>query len=194
MFSPFIVCTRDEAAARKLCQRSYFLLQSVEPYIEQEGTEKPRILPYGPPVSDRDFERDYGSRPEDYSTPSSPLSSDDSTNYRNVRAVAMLFVVFGSVLVLGGVGLALDESKRSQKQIHLAVAVGIAFVGLAGAIGGVAALHGSRRWAPLVYVMAAVYVFAFPIGTILSAVMFNGLSRYLDYVERVRASGTTSPE
>jgi hypothetical protein len=72
VFSPFIVCTREEGAARKLCQRGYLLLQSVEPYIEQEGIEKPRILPYGPPVSDRDFERDYGSRPADHrSTPSS---------------------------------------------------------------------------------------------------------------------------
>jgi small basic protein len=115
------------------------------------------------------------------------LSPDDYSNYRNVRAVSVLFVVFGSVLVLGGIGLALDENRRPPEQIHPAVGVGIAIAGLAGAIGGIAALRGSRRWAPLVYVMAALYVFGFPIGTILSIVMFKGLSRYLDSVERVRA-------
>jgi CHASE2 domain-containing sensor protein len=119
--------------------------------------------------------------------PKAVLSPDDYSNYRNVRAVSVLFVVLGSVLALGGIGLALDEDRRSQEQMHAAVAVGIALVGLAGAIGGIAALRGSRRWAPLVYVMAALYVFGFPIGTILSIVMFKGLSRYLDSVERVRA-------
>jgi hypothetical protein len=119
--------------------------------------------------------------------PKDVLDPDDYSNYRNVRAVSVLFVVFGSVLVLGGIGLALDENKRSQEQMHPAVAVGIAVAGLAGAIGGIAALRGNRRWAPLVYGMAALYVFGFPIGTILSIVMFQGLSRYLDSVERVRA-------
>jgi hypothetical protein len=101
--------------------------------------------------------------------------------------VSLLFVAVGSVLVLGGIGLVLDEKKLAEEQMHPAIAVGIALVGLAGAIGGVAALRGSRRWAPLVYVMAALYVFGFPIGTILSIVMFRGLSRYLVSVERIRA-------
>jgi hypothetical protein len=127
-------------------------------------------------------------------SPKDVLSPDDYSNYRNVRAVSVLFVVLESVLVLGGIGLALDENKRSQEQIHPAVAVGIAIVGLAGAVGGVAALRGSRRWAPLVYVMAALYVFGFPIGTILSIVMFKGLSRYLGSVERIRASLAMSAE
>lgn len=120
--------------------------------------------------------------------PKDVLTADDYTNCRNVRAVSVLFVLFGSVLVLGGIGLAFDEDKLSQEQIHPAVAIAIALVGLAGAIGGIAALRGSRRWAFLVYVMASLYVLAFPIGTILSLVMFKGLSRYLDSVERIRAS------
>jgi hypothetical protein len=115
------------------------------------------------------------------------LTPDDYSNYRNVRAVSLLYVILGSVLVLGGIGLVLDENRSSQEQIHPAVAVGIALAGLAGAVGGIAALRGSRRWAPLVYVMAALYVFGFPIGTILSIVVFKGLSRYLDSVEKVRA-------
>jgi hypothetical protein len=119
--------------------------------------------------------------------PKEVLSPDDYSNYRNIRAVSILFVVLGSILVLGGIGLAFDKERSSQEQIHPAIAVGIAIAGLAGAIGGIAALRGSRRLAPLVYVMAALYVFGFPIGTILSLVMFKGLSRYLNSVERVRA-------
>jgi hypothetical protein len=119
--------------------------------------------------------------------PEDILGPADYSNYRNVRAVSVLFVVFGSVLALGGIGFVLDEKKMAEEQIHPAVAVGIALTGLAGAIGGVAALRGSRRLAPLVYVMAALYAFGFPIGTILSIVMFEGLSRYLDSVERIRA-------
>lgn len=120
--------------------------------------------------------------------PKDVLSPEDYLNYRNVRAVSVLFVVFGSVLALGGIGLAFDEDRRSQEEIHPALAVGIAVAGLAGAIGGIAALRGSRRWAPLVYGMAAVYIFGFPIGTILSVTMFRGLSRYLDNMEQIRAA------
>jgi hypothetical protein len=48
-----------------------------------------------------------------------------------------------------------------------AVLVVVALVGLAGIVGGVAAPSGNREWARMVYVMAAIYVFNFPIGTIL---------------------------
>jgi hypothetical protein len=117
--------------------------------------------------------------------PKDVLSPADYSNYRSIRAVSMLFVVLGSILVLGGIGLALDTKRKSQEQIHPVIAIGIAIAGLAGAIGGIAALRGSRRWARLTYVMAALYVCAFPLGTILSIVMFRGLNRYLDSVERV---------
>jgi hypothetical protein len=69
VFRPFIVQAKDEAAARKLCRRNYLVIQSVALYVAQEGIEKPRTLPYGPPVSDRDFELDYGSRPADTQYP-----------------------------------------------------------------------------------------------------------------------------
>lgn len=118
--------------------------------------------------------------------PEDILSPDDYTNYRNVRAVSILFVLLGSVLVLGGIGIAAGKNPDAQEPIHPAIGVGLAIVGLAGAVGGVAALLGSRRWAPLVYVMAALYVFGFPLGTILSIAMFRGLSRYLASAERIR--------
>jgi hypothetical protein len=63
VFPPFIVLAQDEAAARKMCKRNYLVIQTVEVYQEKEGEEKPRVLKYGPPISDKDFERDYGNRP-----------------------------------------------------------------------------------------------------------------------------------
>ena len=40
------------------------------------------------------------------STAKDILSPEDYKNYRKVRAVAVLFIVFGSVLLLGGIVLA----------------------------------------------------------------------------------------
>lgn len=122
-------------------------------------------------------------------SPKDVLSPADYANYRNVRAVSILFVLLGSVLVLGGISTATQANPNPERQIHPALAFGVAAVGLAGALGGIAALLGNRRLAVLAYVMAAVYVLVFPIGTILSYVLFTGLGRYLDSVERLRDGG-----
>jgi hypothetical protein len=74
VLTPFIVLAIDETAARKLCQRTYLVVQSVERYVEVAGKEKPRSLPYGPPISDKDFDRDYGNRPADTSGERIPLN------------------------------------------------------------------------------------------------------------------------
>jgi peptidoglycan/LPS O-acetylase OafA/YrhL len=118
------------------------------------------------------------------------LDRDDYKNYRNVRAVAVLFIVLGSVLLLGGLVLALSGDPNPQEPMPPAVGFGMAFVGLAGAVGGIAVIRGSRRWAPLTYIMAALYLLGFPVGTILSVVLFKGLSRYLDSFDRVRLANS----
>jgi hypothetical protein len=120
--------------------------------------------------------------------PKDVLTRDEYSNYRNIRAVSMLFVVLGIILVLVGVALVLDPKGRAFAEMSLGVAVGLALVGIAGSVGGVAALFGNRRLAPLIYVMAAIYILAFPLGTILSFVMFKGLSRYLDSLDRIKGT------
>jgi sulfite exporter TauE/SafE len=119
------------------------------------------------------------------------LSARDYRNYRDVRAVAVLFVVLGGVLVLGGMALIARKKPERGRETHPALAIAIASLGATGVIGGIATLRGNRRWAPLVYLMAGLYLFAFPIGTILSYVMLSGLSRYLDSTERIRLARVT---
>jgi hypothetical protein len=122
--------------------------------------------------------------------PKDVLSPADYSNYRNVRAVSALFILIGGVLAMGGMASVFQKNAQPQEPIQMAVPVGMAVAGLAGVIGGVATLRGSRRWAPLIYLMAAIYIFAFPIGTILSLALFMGLSRYLGSMERVRSAAT----
>jgi hypothetical protein len=119
--------------------------------------------------------------------PREVLSKEDYSNYRNIRAVSILFSVFGTILLLGGIIAATAKPPDDREALHPAVGVILAIVGLTGAIGGIAAFRGNRRWAPLVYVMAALYILNFPLGTILAYVMFKGLSRYLASVDRIRA-------
>jgi hypothetical protein len=119
--------------------------------------------------------------------PKDVLSADEYSNYRNIRAVSLLFAILGSLLVFGGTVGAIAKNPDPRNQLPVAAAVCMVIVGLTAAVGGVAARRGSRRLAPLVYVMAALYVFGFPVGTILSIVMFRGLSRYLGSMELLKA-------
>ncbi|MCX5675127.1 MAG: hypothetical protein NTX87_08970 [Planctomycetota bacterium] len=122
--------------------------------------------------------------------PKEVLSPADYRNYRNVRLVAVVFATEGSLLLLWALAVAAGIIGTSGIAALGAIpALGpIAAFGLAGAVGGIATLRGSRRWAPLLYVMAAVHIIFFPIGTILGYVILTGLSRYLGSVERIRSA------
>jgi hypothetical protein len=135
--------------------------------------------------------------------PKEVLSPADYKNYRNVRLVAVVFATQGSVLVLlvfagvvaGIIGLATEKSLGPKEQFRPAAVIGsaaalgsITAFGLSGAVGGIATLRGSRRWAPVLYGMAAVHIIFFPIGTIMGYVILTGLSRYLGSVERIRGA------
>ena len=54
------------------------------------------------------------------------LNPEDYRNYRNVRAVAVLFIVLGSILVLGGLGAAFGEQPAHQEPVPPAAAVAMA--------------------------------------------------------------------
>jgi phosphate/sulfate permease len=114
------------------------------------------------------------------------LDPEEYTNYRNVRAAAVLFVVIGSILVLGGIGAATEKKPDPNRDIPPAAAIGIAIIGLAGAVGALNALLGNRRWAKLVYVMAVPWLLFPLLGTVMSYVVLSGLSRYLDSKDRLK--------
>jgi hypothetical protein len=106
VLSPFIVPAKDEVAARRLCQRTYLVLQSVKRYECQEGDEKPQILLYGPPISDRDFERDYWNRPAD--TPKK------RSKYISFVAVGFLFLGLPGALIGWFISLFDDSPDRDE--------------------------------------------------------------------------------
>ncbi len=132
--------------------------------------------------ADISLRRQFPMQPDDI------LSPSEYRNYRNVRAVAWLFTVLGSVLILGGIGLFFQKDRPRQEQIHPAVVLLVMFAGISGVVGGIGVLKGSRRFAPFVYLMAVLYLFAFPIGTILSAVLLTGLRKYLASVELIKST------
>ncbi|HVU63967.1 MAG TPA: hypothetical protein VHC70_08320 [Phycisphaerales bacterium] len=133
------------------------------------------------------------------------LSAEDYTNYRNIRAVAVLFVLFGLILALAGTLIAINGEPKAQYSeaeppptlrlrsdapsppLPAAFYVGMAVVGICGTIGGICTLTGVRKLAPLIYVMAVPYLLGFPIGTILSVVVLKGLRGYIKSVDQIRA-------
>lgn len=111
-------------------------------------------------------------------------------NYRNVRAVAVFYIILGVIFTLGTVVLLAavhpDPERRLSPATKAGFAVFLGAFGAAGVLGGFATLRGDRGRAKLVYAMAVLYLSAFPLGTILGLVMLTGLHRYLDSMDRLR--------
>ena len=114
------------------------------------------------------------------------LSEAEYKKYRNVRAAAAMFVVLGGIFLLTGIALLSIDPQNGHAPPPKVVAILLAVIGSAGFIGGAAVFFGNRRWSKLIYVTATLYVFAFPLGTILSVIIFINLGRYMDDVARFR--------
>ena len=119
--------------------------------------------------------------------PKEILNSSDYSNYRNVRAAAVLFIFLSVFLVIGGLALLLAPPEpEQQKPVPPAVAFGLTVAGLAGVVAGVAIRRANRRLTPLIYTVGFIYLLYFPIGTIVSAVLLRGLARYLNSADEVK--------
>lgn len=118
--------------------------------------------------------------------PKDVLSTGEYRNYCKVRVVSVCLIIFGCIILVGGVWIALNGDLLKHGADDPGLAAGMAAVGLIGAIGGIAAIRGRSRRAPLVKVMACLYLGIFPIGTILGYLLLDGLPRYLNCVEHLR--------
>jgi hypothetical protein len=114
------------------------------------------------------------------------LSPKQYLNYQHGRILAGLYILFGCMLAVVGVWMAVTPNPNSKEPIPPAVGIVCAIAGLSGMIGGVGAMQGKRGQARLMFVMAAVFVFGCPVGTIITFLMVLGFSRHMDAAERLR--------
>lgn len=125
--------------------------------------------------------------------PKEILNPADYSNYRNVRAAAVLYIFLSVFLVIGGIALVFSSPEPEQpKPVPPAVAVGLAAVGVAGIVAGLAIRRANRRLTPLIYTIGFLYLLYFPIGTIVSIVVLRGLARYLDSADAVKNAATAA--
>ena len=83
---------------------------------------------------------------------------------RNIRAICLLYVVFGSIAVLAGIGLLVDDSPLQASPVF---GWGLLVGGCAGIISAMGVLR-KRSWGILVcQIVSALYLLSFPVGTIL---------------------------
>lgn len=119
------------------------------------------------------------------------LNPADYSNYRNVRAAAVLYIFLSVFLVLGGIALLLSSPEpEQQKPVPPVVAIGLTAAGVAGFVAGLAIRRGNRRLTPLIYTVGFLYLIYFPIGTIVSVVVLRGLARYLNSADEVKNGAT----
>jgi hypothetical protein len=67
-YPPFLMPAADEQAIRDGCRRNWLTVRSVKVYEGQVEDGGPKLLLWGPPLSDQTFERDYHNRPPDPDT------------------------------------------------------------------------------------------------------------------------------
>lgn len=95
---------------------------------------------------------------------------------RNIRAICILYAVFGSVAVLAGIGLFFDDTGAVPRVVPCIVLP----LGLGGLVSAVGVLR-KRAWGvPLCRVMSALYLLSFPIGTILGAYFLLNIGKVKD--------------
>lgn len=119
------------------------------------------------------------------------LEAAEYRNYRNIRTISVLFVLVGGLFALAGTAVAIaGPDADDQPRVVFVI---MAIVGATGVVGGIATWRGNPKWAPLAYVMASMYLFAFPVGTILSYIMLTRLSKYLKSAKRLREARAGAP-
>jgi drug/metabolite transporter (DMT)-like permease len=123
------------------------------------------------------------------------LGEDDARIYGNVRTIAVLFVLLGGILAFAGVTVLIGDRPPTNTRDNLPpiAAEGIGLAGAFGFLGGIAILSRKRRLVPFSYGLAVLYVFAFPLGTILSLYLLQKLPRYQAILEVLEKAANQDP-
>lgn len=123
--------------------------------------------------------------------PKEVLSPEDYTNYRNIRAIAILYLPLAVCLLLIGFGTAFIDMGVGAKPAAFVIKYTFSFLvvlwGLAGLVGAVAVLQGSTKWSSLVWTVGGMYMAFFPLGTLLSIIFFRGLKKYYLSIDEITA-------
>jgi hypothetical protein len=90
-YPPFVVPAEDEPAVRRICRRAWLRVEVVEPYTEQLQDYEPPVLPWGPPLSDKSFDRVYHNQPGE---PGSAEEVPEEVGWLFFRAVFRVFWFF----------------------------------------------------------------------------------------------------
>ena len=105
------------------------------------------------------------SAPNPYQTPNEVKTvPEKSRTGRNIRAICILYIVFGAVAVLAGIGFLVDPKGAD---VPPAVGWAVLFGGSFGVISAIGVLCKKMWGIPVCQVVSALYVLGFPVGTIL---------------------------
>ncbi len=105
-----------------------------------------------------------------------PHTPDQTRIIRNIRAICILYVFFGSIAVLGGIGILCANNEKISPVIGC---VPLA-LGLAGVISAIGVLR-RRTWGiPFCQIISALYLMGFPIGTILGGYFLVNIGKVRD--------------
>jgi len=102
--------------------------------------------------------------PNDVTTVTVTSSPETLRIVRNIRAICILYVVFGAIAVLGGIGMLSDPKDT---KVSPSVAWAVVLGGSAGLISAIGVLRKSTWGIPVCQIVSALYLLGFPIGTIL---------------------------
>jgi hypothetical protein len=106
----------------------------------------------------------------------SPVSKDSPGRRRiarNIRAICVLYIVFGGIVAMGGIGVLFDESGDVPNYVS-----GILFgLGLGGVLSAIGVLRRKTWGIPFCVVISVFYLLGFPLGTLLAAYFLINIGR-----------------
>ena len=102
--------------------------------------------------------------PNDATTVSVTASPEPSRVARNIRAICILYVVFGVIAILAGISM-LSDPKGTE--VSPGVAWAVILGGIIGVISAIGVLRKTTWGIPVCQIVSAVYLLGFPVGTIL---------------------------